>query len=74
MLCQIHVMVSFLWDTGWGIIKTEREVMAMKTNKNEEFIITDGYLLVMEAIRLREEKKKYMWDVEDDGYFFEERF
>lgn len=46
----------------------------MKTNRNEEFIITDGYLLVMEAIRQREEKAKYIWDVEDDSYYFEERF
>lgn len=45
----------------------------MKTNRNEEFVITDGYLLVMEEKRLREEKKAYMWDVEDDGYFFEEK-
>lgn len=45
----------------------------MKTNRNEEFIVTDGYLLVMEAIRVREEKEKYIWDVEDDSYYFEER-
>lgn len=45
----------------------------MKTNRNDEFIITDGYLIVMEALRLKEEKQKYIWDVEDDGYYFEER-
>lgn len=46
----------------------------MKTNRNEEFVITDGYLLVMERVREREERKKYIWDVEDEGYSFEERF
>ena len=45
----------------------------MKTQRNEEFIVTEGYLLVMEAIRQREEREKYIWDVEDDGYYFEER-
>lgn len=44
----------------------------MKTNRNEDFVMTDGYLLVMEAIRAREERKPYLWDVEDDGYYFEE--
>ncbi len=44
----------------------------MKTRK-EEFIITEGYLLVMEAIRQREEKKKYIWDIDEDNYSFEER-
>lgn len=47
--------------------------MVMKTKK-DEFIFTDGYLLVMEAKRQKEEKKKYIWDLEDDGYYFEERF
>ena len=46
---------------------------SMKTQRNEEFIVTEGYLLVMEAIRQREEREKYIWDVEDDGYYFEER-
>ena len=45
----------------------------MKTQRNEEFIITDGYLIVMDAKRLRDEKNKYIWDVEDDSYYFEER-
>ena len=40
--------------------------------KNENFIATEGYFLVMEAIRQREEAKKYIWDVEDDSYYFEE--
>ena len=44
----------------------------MTDKKNEKFIVTEGYLLVMEAIRRREEAKKYIWDVEDDGYCFEE--
>ncbi|MBQ3109834.1 MAG: hypothetical protein IJC69_01655 [Clostridia bacterium] len=46
----------------------------MKTQRNEEFIITDGYLLVMEAKRQKEERNKFIWDVEDDSYYFEERF
>lgn len=45
----------------------------MKTKK-EDFVITEGYLLVMEAIREKEERKKYIWDLEDDSYYFEERF
>ena len=44
----------------------------MTDKKNEKFQVTDGYLLVMEAIRRREEAKKYIWDVEDEGYYFEE--
>ena len=43
----------------------------MKTEK-EKFIVTDGYLLVMEAKKRREEAKKYIWDVTEDGYYFEE--
>ena len=66
--------VSFLWDRDWGRIKTKKGDDNMKNNRNEEFIVTEGYLLVMEAIRLREERNKYIWDVEDDSYFFEERF
>lgn len=46
----------------------------MKTNRNEEFFVTDGYLLVMELKRQKEERQKYIWDVEDDSYSFEERF
>lgn len=56
----------------YNLVKRKGSVF-MKTNRNEEFVITDGYLLVMEEKRLREEKKAYMWDVEDDGYFFEEK-
>lgn len=44
----------------------------MKTTK-ELFTITEGYLLVMEKKREKEEKQKYIWDVEDDSYYFEER-
>jgi hypothetical protein len=44
----------------------------MKNEKKEEFFITDGYWLVMEARRRKEESLKYIWDVEDDGYYFEE--
>lgn len=47
---------------GTGFMKTEKE----------RFIVTDGYLLVMEAKKRREEAKKYVWDVKDDGYYFEE--
>ena len=54
-------------------MKTKKGVDIMKTQRNEEFIITDGYLIVMEAKRLRDEKNKYIWDVEDDSYYFEER-
>lgn len=43
----------------------------MKENEKKIFI-TDGYWLVMEAKRSREEKEKWLWDVEDDGYYFEE--
>lgn len=46
----------------------------MKTNRNEEFFVTDGYLLVMELKRQKEERQKYIWDIEDDSYSFEERF
>lgn len=46
----------------------------MITEKNEGFVVTDGYLIVMEAVRKREERKKYIWDVEDEDYYFEERF
>lgn len=46
----------------------------MKTNRNEEFFVTEGYLLVMELKRQKEERQKYIWDVEDDSYSFEERF
>lgn len=42
--------------------------------KKDEFIVTEGYLLVMEAKRQREEREKYIWDVQDDSYYFEERF
>ena len=66
--------MSFLWDRGWGKIKTKKGDDFMKTQRNEEFIITDGFLIVMEKVREREERKKYIWDVEDDSYFFEERF
>ncbi len=45
----------------------------MKNYRNDTFIVTDGYLLVMEAKRQREEAKKYIWDVEDDGYRLEEK-
>lgn len=45
----------------------------MKTNRNEDFIVTDGYLLVMEALREKEERKPFLWDVVDDGYYFEEK-
>ena len=44
----------------------------VKNKENEKFKVTEGYLLVMEAIRRREEAKKYIWDIEDDGYYFEE--
>ncbi|MCD8048205.1 MAG: hypothetical protein LUG52_01120 [Clostridia bacterium] len=44
----------------------------MQNTKNEVFVVTDGYLLIMEAKRQREEAKKYIWDVVDDSYSFEE--
>lgn len=44
----------------------------MKTMK-DIFTITEGYLLVMEKKREKEERQKYIWDVEDDSYYFEER-
>lgn len=53
------------------IIK-EKDVCSMKKDGKKEVFITDGYYLVMEAKRRREEEKKYIWDVEDDGYSFEE--
>lgn len=46
----------------------------MENKRTDGFFITDGYWLVMEKMREREEKKKYIWDIEDDGYYFEERF
>ena len=61
-----------LLDTPFCIIKSTKGVVVMKTNK-DEFIFTDGYLLVMELKRQKEEREKYIWDVEDDGYYFEER-
>ncbi len=44
----------------------------MKTMK-DIFTITEGYLLVMERKKEKEESQKYIWDVEDDSYYFEER-
>ncbi len=44
----------------------------MKTMK-DIFTITEGYLLVMEKKREKEERQKYIWDVEDESYYFEER-
>ena len=63
-----------LWDMFRCRMKTKKGVDNMKTDRNEEFIITDGYLIVMEAKRQREERNKFIWDVEDDSYYFEERF
>ena len=65
---------SVLWDRVKGRMETKKGVDIMKTQRNEEFIITDGYLLVMEAKRQKEERNKFIWDVEDDSYYFEERF
>ncbi|MGM9550857.1 MAG: hypothetical protein ACI3XA_01230 [Clostridia bacterium] len=45
----------------------------MKTMK-EIFTVTEGYLLVMEKKREKEERQKYIWDMDDDSYYFEERF
>ena len=54
-------------------MKTKKGDRCYETQRNEEFVITDGYLLVMEAKRQKEEKNKFIWDVEDDSYYFEER-
>ncbi len=56
----------------YNLIKRKGSVF-MKTNRNEDFVITDGYLLIMEEKRLKEERKAFLWDVEDDGYYFEEK-
>lgn len=50
---------------------TERGEIDMKTMK-DIFTVTEGYLLVMEKKREKEERQKYIWDVEDDSYCFEE--
>lgn len=60
------------WDMFWSRMKTKKGDDSMKTQRNEEFIITDGYLIVMEVKRQREERNKFIWDVEDDSYYFEE--
>ncbi len=59
---------------GQGFLyhKDAERMVTMKTMK-DIFLITDGYLLVMEKKREKEEREKYIWDVEDDSYYFEER-
>lgn len=56
----------------YNVIIKGKDVCSMKNNRKDDFFITDGYYLVMEAKRRREEEKKYIWDLEDDGYYFEE--
>ncbi len=55
----------------YNVIIKGKGVYSMK-NRKDDFFITDGYYLVMEAKKRREEEKRYIWDLEDDGYFFEE--
>lgn len=65
--------VGVLWDRFSAKIKSTKGELIMKTQRSEEFIITEGYLIVMEAKRQKEERNKFIWDVEDESYYFEER-